>query len=425
MNIIKWNKRKNSGNLFLTFLLLILLVSGCSTVEKRSQLLEASVPKTERSDFLMTPAVASIRVQALAPIYSGVIERTADEIIDQSTDPEVTRDAYLWKMNAIPASYAALFNSDPFVALLDVWAFNRQMDHYFRTGKGKESFGQWSPTALAAVEQLQGEVEKIIENVRASGDLPKAREGVELWAREHPIEDPIFTRYSAVVDFADVAAKVGVSTLGSMGNLVYDLDDLTAQLAVYFQHLPKQARWQAELAVSDILPADRIDYLLEQLTDANTSLTRGVLVAEGMPGLIHSEMGIALEALRRERIEAMKSLDRQRLDTMRWASAERDSIMDEVRDEGFQLTHSLTEDTKALLETRIAQLLIERDLTLKEMEIIANRVVKNSLMESKQQIIDHFIFRIAQLLGAFLILCLIAGGIFLAVIRKRSDSGSI
>ena len=403
MDDIGRSLRNHFGNLSLIFLSLTLLASGCSTVEKRSQLLEASVPKSERSDFLMTPAEASIRVQALAPIYSGVIERTADEIIAQSPDTEVRRNAYLWKMNAIPASYAALFNSDPFIALLDIWAFNEQMDHYFRAGQGQESFGEWSPTALAAVEQLQVELEKIIVDVRASGDLTAAREGVELWAREHPIEDTIFTRYSPVADFADVAGRVGVTTLGSMGNLAFDLDDLTAQLAVYFQHLPKQGRWQAELAVYDIMPPDRIDYLLEQLTDANRSLERGVSVAEGMPGLIHSEMDVALARIRQERIETMQSLDRQRIDTMRWASLERDSVMEEIRQEGFQLTHTLTEDSKAILDARIDQLLAERDATLREMEVIAARIVQDSLKESTK-IVDHLVFRIAQLLGSIMIL---------------------
>lgn len=419
MNITGWSKINSLENSFLIFLILIFLVSGCSTVEKRSQLLDASVPKKERKDFLMRPAEASIRVQALAPIYSGVIERTADEIIAQSTDPEVRRNAYMWKMNAIPASYAALFHTDPFVALLDIWAFNRQMDHYFREGQGLETFGEWSPTALAAVEQLQGEVEKIIGAVRASGDLPDARKGVELWAREHPIEDPIFTRYSAIVDFADVAARVGVSTLGSMGKLTYDLDDLSAQLTVYAQHLPKQARWQAEFAVADIMPPDRIDYLLEQLTDANRSLERGVLVAEQMPDLIHSEMDVALARIRQERIEAIQSVDKQRIDTLKWVDEEIATLMNEIRNEGFQLTHTLTEDTKVLIDAKMAQLIMERDLTLKEMELIAARVVQDSLKQSTQ-VVDHLIYRIAQLLGAIMILCLIAGGIYLAVMRKRA-----
>lgn len=424
MNKIKWYQRYNSGTCSLIFLLFLFMVTGCSTFEKRSQLLEATVPKAERDEFLMTPAEASIRVQALAPVYSGVIERTADEIINQSPDPGVRRNAYLWKMNAIPASYSALFNSDPFIALLDIWAFNEQMDHYFSEGHGLENFGEWSSTALAAVAQLQGEVEKIIADVRAGGDLLEARKGVELWSREHPIEDPLFTRYSIVVDIADVAARVEVTTLGSMGKLAYDMDDLTAQLAVYAQHLPKQARWQAELAVTDILPPDRIDYLLEQLTDANRSLERGVSVAERMPDLINSEMNIALETLRRERMEAMKSLDRQRMDTMRWASLERDAVMEEIRREGFQLTHTLTEDSKAILDARIDQLLAERDVTLREMEEIANRVAANSLMESRR-VVDHLVLRVAQLLGALIILGLITGGVFLAVFRKRSDSGSI
>lgn len=424
MDNIGLSHKGKSWTCFLVILLFSLLATGCSTVTKRSSFLEASVPENERKEFLMTPAEASIRVQGLAPVYSGVIERTADEIITGSSDPDVRRNAYLWKMNAIPASYAAIFHSDPFIALLDIWAFNRQMELYFREGPGKDAFGEWSPAALATVEQLQERVEKIIGAVTTSGDLPKAREGVELWARENPIEDSLFTRYSAEVDIADIATKVGVSTLGAMGQLAYNLDDLTEQLTVYVRHLPKQARWQAELAVADIMPADRIDYLLEQVTDANNSLARGISVAEQIPDVIHSEMNIALGGIRRERVEAMQSIDKQRVDTLNWLSGERAALMDEIRKEGININVGFAEEMRTILDAKIALLIAERDITLREMEAITNRVVQNSLMESRQ-LVDHIFYRMAQFLGAFLILCLIAGGIFLAVIRKRSDSGSL
>jgi hypothetical protein len=65
----------------------------------------------------------------------------ADEIAAGTSDISVKRAAIRWKIEGVPALRNALFQPNPFTAVLDTWVLTYQMANYFESGPGRDEFG--------------------------------------------------------------------------------------------------------------------------------------------------------------------------------------------------------------------------------------------------------------------------------------------
>jgi hypothetical protein len=149
----------------------------------------------------MSATELRLRLYELPGRYGAVIETTADQIREKSSDPAVRRWALLWKADGIPALYAAALRPDPLAGTLDLWLFLEQMNLYFRDGAGKDAFGAQQPLATAATARMLSS----FEEMSASMTLDKAaferrQTKVREFARAHPIEGAFSSRDTAVIE---------------------------------------------------------------------------------------------------------------------------------------------------------------------------------------------------------------------------------
>lgn len=87
----------------------------------------------------VTPNQLRLRMRALVGPMTGQIEQAADQIIAATTDDAVKRAALRWKIEVVPALRRALFEADPFAAVIDTRVLFNQMADYFERGPGKEA----------------------------------------------------------------------------------------------------------------------------------------------------------------------------------------------------------------------------------------------------------------------------------------------
>ena len=103
---------------------------------------------------------------------SARIEGAADNIIAESTDPVVRRNALLWKISAIPLVQEAAVRIDPQVAAMDLLAFTIQQLDYLTIGSGRNSFGPQQAIAVDATREAQREAIALVSSALRSGKLP-------------------------------------------------------------------------------------------------------------------------------------------------------------------------------------------------------------------------------------------------------------
>ena len=351
----------------------------------------------------VSAAELRIRVRDLALPFAGIIEEAANEIMAKSADQNVRRHALLWKMNAIPAIFTAVFQPDPVVAAVDVWAFSEQMVDYFGQGSGKEALGKYHTIALEASQQIKTKVMDLGRSVSVDGDLSGPEAAIQSWAARHPITSPLFHRESVVKEFADIIAGSELTAYEAVGKLTMGMGDLAAWVAVYSTHLPNQARWQAELLLMESNARGGIGVRVEELAMISESLERVIPIVEKSPEIISRERGTVLKALREERVATLESINEQRIATLESIDLQRVSTL-----EWF---------TQQRIAT-IAALRQERIDATKDIEATSNRIIDTGFM-STEGLIDHFFLRTAQLLVGLLIFSLFIGIFAVRYIKKK------
>ena len=335
-----------------------------------------------------------LRVAALdlAPSFSDIIEEAADEIIEKSADPKIRRHALVWKMNAIPAAFTAIFRPDPVAAIIDTWAFSIQMVQFFDKGDGRRMFGEYNYIALDGSKRLEAEVLHIIKSSVSPELEAELKKKIEWWASEHPMEGQHFHRQSIMPDYARFMGDPNFGVFALVDKLTVGLPEIANRLSVYNEYLPRQARWQAELLVDEVNEKEGIKVQMEELAGLMEVLNSVIPLVEQIPDLIARERVALLKALREERVASFESIDQQRVATLDKFTQERIATI------------------AALREERIA--------TLQDIDAIGNQIVTNALTKT-EGLIDHTFLRTSQLLAALLILCFIAGVVLVLFIKKK------
>ncbi|WP_052519700.1 hypothetical protein [Archangium violaceum] len=338
----------------LRFLVLLLtaLLTACAAVkaEPRSALYER-VGKSE-----LSVGVLRIRVRDMARRFPGVLETTADEISARSPSPAVREAMIRFKSNAVTAMQGALLQPDPVAALIDAWALLAQLQQFL-----PESVAGTSPELLDIARRslgtLESEVEALWRELSGREDVSQLHQLVHGWAAEHPLTGPLITRESTVPLLAAFTDRSGVGLLGSTAALLADTQDLVTRVDLYAGTLPRQARWQAELAVQDMVEGTPV------LTSAMAEMGRTVDVlvrmgalADGTPrwatgerealqdfisNLISSERLAVLEGVRGERQAVLDALHAERVQAMQQADTMGQGWVDHAFDRAEALVDHL------------------------------------------------------------------------------------
>jgi len=335
-----------------------------------------------------------LKMRSLVGPMAGEIEHTADQIAAGTADPTVRRAAIRWKIEAVPTLTAALFQPEPFTAVLDTWVFFNQMADFFETGAGKDHLGESAPVAVEASRRLEQEIADVFAAMTVSHDVSRVRAFAKSWAAAHPIRYAIGDRETALGRALERDVPESWSTGEAVAEITTSVDDLNRKLDVYNERVFRQARWEAELLASDLKLAD-VPPLAERTVQSAESLAaafdriapgfeRLAAVAETTPGFVASERKATIDDLGREVTRMIAFFERERIVALKQVTDERVAAINTM--------------TQAVSEERNA---FERD-----MERVG------------VQLVDHAVWRLAELFAAVLA-CLGIGTVgILLLVRK-------
>jgi hypothetical protein len=337
---------------------------------------------------------ARLRMRSLVGPMCGEIERTADQIAAGTADPAVRRAAIRWKIDAVPTLRTALFQPEPFTAVLDTWVLFNQMADFFDTGVGSKQLGDSAPVAVESCRRLEQEIADVFAAMTVSGDVSKVRAFAKSWAAAHPIRHAIPDREVALSRALEREVPASWSTGEAVAEITTSIDDLNRKLDVYSDQLFRQVRWEGELLGSDLRLADvpplaeRTVQSAERVAAAFDRLApgfeRAVAVAEGTPALIGAERKAAIESLGRDLTRAMAFLQQERIVALRQVTEERLAAIN-------GMSQTVSEERKAL----------DRDIERIGLELV-----------------DHAVWRLAELAAAVLVFLGVGTVAILVLVRK-------
>jgi len=349
-------KKMQHGMKHISLLLTILFffISGCSTLSRQTEMMEQSETiKISTLELTNRLYLANFR-------FSDIVENAADEIMKKSDDPLIRQNALSWKMNAVPAVQEAIFQIDPYAALIEISTLSIQMELFFTEGSGHDLFGPWQPIAIDASRKIQKELIEVWKKANQSSELKETNQtALYRWAVANPIENLSFSHRSISDTLVSFYSDVDIGLQESIGGLALGMHDIKERLTFYAATLPKQARWQAEYLINEKLEAAEIEKSLD-------NFTRITDVIEKSPQMINDLQVSTLAELTKERIAVLESIRKERI-----------AVLEDINRQRFETI----KDFETIMTNLSAQVLAQTS-------------------DSAQSVIDHFFWRLAQLLLA-------------------------
>ena len=356
----------------------------------------------------ITLSAAELRalVNALADRFADQIEGTADRVFTATPDLAVRRRALAFKIDAIPAAYTAAYRTDPLAGLVDLWAMAFQVDRYLKEGAGRDAFGSEQGMARDGARELLTEADLVARRATQPGEFDRARADVEAWAKQNPVRHAFSSRPSCVV-FAAQRRSEGNDAFVAIGTVSDSVEAVSERLNTYAALMPRLARWEAQLLLSESAGDHTLEAALGDLGALGGAARRAQEALEHAPDVAGAASAARL-ILAEERRAAFAELNVQRLATLEYTTSERFAIIAALREERA---------------TTLAALRQERIETLQELDSIKTRAVETSVAGLKE-VVDHAIGRLAVLLLFALVAAAALGtvGYFLIVGRRRSTA---
>jgi hypothetical protein len=333
---------------------------------------------------------------------TGTVETAAGRIQYEADSPEVQRAALIFKSEVVPALQHASFRNDPIIAVADVWLLTVQLQDWVANGGGRTAFGDKQQIMIDATRRMDLQMHEFLD-LRDSAANTEAVQRIRDFAADNPIEGTIAMRTTAVGPLAERLRKTKMGAFANVSGMAESLDDLSDRLAIYAESLPRQARWQAELAVFDLgLTEPRVLEALEDLNRLGTVSGRATGLIDDLPSMIDERLDEVAPAVE----SSIASID---LDPLR---AEVDAMVSDHLDVALA---AVTRERIAALET-VSR---EREIVLADVERMFGDVMDRSFERVEAQIdarMPHLIVvGLAVMVGPF-VLGLVSG----VLLRRRS-----
>ena len=147
-------------------------------------------------------------------------------------------------------------------------------------------FGEHQDIAVTACQRMRSVVEAPAASVAGIPEgLERTREGLRRWARDNPLEPTFSTRESAATLLADLLSGDSRDVFDALGDLSGTLHGLSLRLNTYAEHLPRQARWQAEHLLDEVEGREQIAMLLDNVDRVAAAAERTDALISDIPGV--------------------------------------------------------------------------------------------------------------------------------------------
>lgn len=207
-------------------------------------------------------------------------------------------------------------------------------------------------------------------------EIARLKERLRSWAREHPLEDLAFVRFSGAAEIVAMLSTLnGQGVMASVQNLETEMYTFHTKLARYLGLVPRQVRWQAELLA--------LEALEEDWTGPVAAATRE----------LDRQRDLSLADIDRQRTQALAVLREERIAVLEALAHEREGLVQEARkalseslDRIDALATRLESETLAAVQQQRVETLDvlrqERAATMTDLERIARGTVDHAQARS-------------------------------------------
>ncbi|MDE5731020.1 MAG: hypothetical protein K2H81_05845 [Alistipes sp.] len=308
-----------------------LLLGGCSLLKVSVDTGNPPLPERQAETRMMT--------RGFYYDLTDEIGRTADSLAAASPEIPMKIRAIRWKMQATRAAVAAAMQSNPDVALIDTWLLCARMDSAFRRLPDSLLFGERTPLARKTTARLSGRAERLAQGVLPKEEFGRMREFVAGYMAANPVTGSKFTPVNTTLPWIEYLREKGVETRYNVGSISDVIADLGDRFGGESDAMVSSIGWSKDIFELQMQQDSLRSRLTQQLDSLGRDFDRMVAVMEHLPQIadymgrsLNEEMTALIGTMNDAVDNAFADLDRQRTELQRYASAEREAIINQARE---------------------------------------------------------------------------------------------
>lgn len=335
------------GLLILPILVLLNLVTGCKLV----QITMPGEP-LPKGDFALRGQTRQFALDLCA-----TVEHVADSIADQTNDTAITTHCLQWKIGAVGAIRSAALHASPRLALLDSWAFCRQMQLYLDQGAGSNLFGPYRDLAVTNTQALERRLAQLAHTHLTGSEFSKMDAFLADYVARFPMQTISFDREPVVPLWERAQDKpTGIPPAGTTSEALTDVAD---RFQMFGEQVPDELRWRLAIERDELqsqwartgVTLDHLDESIRQIGET----------AKASPGVMTN----AVADLRSAFLPALERFQDQWDNTTRTLETQRQALTETLASERSAVLKAIAQQRVELMnETQgILRDLVDRSLT--------------------------------------------------------------
>jgi len=280
-----------------TTCLLLLAAAGCRSAEP--------VPVRGADE---NPQQRALRAQLdeFGHHFATRVERAADDIAAQTTDPKIRRNSVHLKMRMIPMCRRMVANPDSRVALVNTWLVCASVAYVLDHDVGEELFGEGRSTAVEAFRTLEIAIQALCEANLEPEEVERARERIKAFSAvaldaggkaglekgDKRLESAIGTLVGKPVSFFQSSFE-RINPTGGLSDTavaIHNASDSVDQARNVIEYLPEDIRWQTELLVYQLETTPVVLAAVDSMTRMSDASADVAQTAANLPATLRAEL---------------------------------------------------------------------------------------------------------------------------------------
>jgi len=266
------------------------------------------------------------------------VSRTADSIAAAAPDIATRVAAVRWKIRATRAGVSAAMQGIPDVALADMWILCRRMDEGFAAAPDSLLFGAQSSMARDAAARLDRRAARLARQVLAVDRYGLMERFVGDYVRENPADGEMEGSNTTLAWIEFLRAN-GIEHAYATGSIAEVLADVNDRVSGQTQQLANSVGWSKDLIAMQLQQDSMRLEVGARLDSLERNFTRIVVVAEHLPEIsdkvleeLNKQVTQLIYTMNYSLDNAFANFDRQRDELQRYVTAERQALVDQLRE---------------------------------------------------------------------------------------------
>ncbi len=283
-------------------------------------------------------ATARVLTRGFYYDFSGEVSRAADSVAATSSDIGVRLAAVQWKIRASRAGVTAAMQSNPEVAMADMWILCRRMNAAFRALPDSLLFGEQSPLARATASRLEKRAAQLAREALPEGRYELMKRFVADYVAANPAGGTVDGNDNTTLAWIEFLQANGAEADFATGTIAEVLSDINDRVSGQTQQIANTVGWTKEMVEIRLGQDSTRTQLGARLDSLERNFGRIVIVAEHLPEIseallseINEQAAQLMRVMNASVDNAFYGVERQRSELQRYVTSEREALVEQLR----------------------------------------------------------------------------------------------